>query len=173
MSEKPAPLPALREVNPKTGEVVLRNPDTGQAVNLSDATLAQLAAYKVAVAEWVDRASQAQTVVDNEIIARMDKAALWTHRDGGYKLEGQSPNPTTSYKDAAKLRARLQKLVDAGELAQEALDAALPVPEPNVQVKPGPLGNLQKLGGKVGRAVRAHQVQTPKGHRSVKVSGRG
>jgi hypothetical protein len=153
-----------------TGEVAIVHPDTGKTLILAEATEAQLADWKKAIAEWHRMAKTAEAHVDAELIRRMDARASWTIRGDGFKLTGSSPKPSVSYKDPVKLRKRLLKLAEEGLLERAAVDAALPVVPEQVEVRVGPLAQLEKLGGRVARAVRDYRQVRPKHHRGVRVS---
>lgn len=153
-----------------TGELAIVHPDTGKALVLADATEAELADWKKAVADWHRMAKAAEAHVDAELIRRMDARARWTIKGDGWKLTGSSPKPTVSYRDPAKLRARLLRLADDGLLERDAVDAALPVVPESVSVNVGPLAQLEKLGGRVARAVRDYRSEKPKHNRGVRVS---
>lgn len=170
MSSDRRPLPALRGTDPKTGEIVLHHPFSGESIVLAEADLATLAQWKTDVKEWVEMARAAERQVDREITMRMDRAALWTARQGGFKLEGQSNAPSYSYVDIEELRRKLLAYVEKGEITIEAVEAALPIQPEKVTVRLAGLNNLLKLGGKVERLVRRHRKETPKAERTVKVS---
>lgn len=163
-------LPVLSGAAAKTGEVTVTFPDSGRRLVLSDASNADLAAWKRSLGEWRRMAAAAERHVDAELVARMDREALWTFRGEGWKLTGSSPKPVVSYRDAEKLRSRLLKLVDEGLITRDAVEAACPVVPARVSVAVGHLAQLEKLGGRVARAVRAYRVERPKRDRSVRAT---
>src|SRR5438477_2520225 len=62
--------------------------------------------------------------LQDELLARMDRAAAWSMKAGEYEISGRSPEPTVEY-DGNALALLLARLVDDGEVSQEAAHAAV------------------------------------------------
>ena len=111
-------------VHPKTGEVF--NADS------SDETLVEYLAW---LADIRDQAQEHKSVIDQEILARMDENAAWTKHAGQYKLVGQSPAPVTEY-DKERLAETLNALLKlGGEVAARIRECAREVPRDRRSVK--------------------------------------
>jgi hypothetical protein len=167
--ERTSNLPAALRGVSSAGEVVVFHPDTGHALALSEASTPELADWKRGVREWIDRARNAVSLVDSEIVARMDRDASWTVKTPVGTLKSVSPAPEVSYKEPVRLRIQLLGMADLGLVTVDAVDEALPE---SVLVKPNArkLAALAKLPGEVGDAVRKAQVKAERDHRSVGLS---
>lgn len=158
-----SPGPALTGVG-ATGEVTLTNPSTGDSVALSDATVDQLADYKLAVAEWQDAAKAAQQMADGEILRRMDKQAKWTIHTPFGILTGRSPADVRTIDDPQGLRDALLELEAQGLLSTEAVEAAISQPPPKPQplkVAVSGIDALLKIGGQVAETVERFSRMVP------------
>lgn len=155
------------------GEVVLRNPSTGEMVLLSDAEDSQLGAFMDAVTDWTERAQEARRVAGDELRRRMDRDASWTRYAGPWKFTAPSPAPSEAIPEPAKLRGSLEKLVTRGEFTQAALDAALPVKVvTTIGVNRSKLTALGKASEAAARTIKRFTVKTPRANRPVTMSRR-
>lgn len=130
------------------------NPFTGEALELRDAAIDDLARFLDDIKDYRSRLQEAQSLVSREVLRRQDQAASWTTRAGGFVLKGASPAPSEEF-DALALRSELLGLVDEGALSIEAVDAAV---ETIITYKPQKSGinALRKLGGVVAQIVDRH-----------------
>lgn len=145
----------LQLVNPATGEVVLLNAPTNEIAAAVDATR-----------ELEGRLREFKGRLNAELLDRMDKAATWTARGGGYKVSGDGPRQPNY--DGPKLAAALRPLVEAGVIEKAAMLKAV---EPAVEwkAKKAGINALLKLGEKVVAAVKSAEVENTK-PRQVRVS---
>lgn len=120
------------EDTPEPGTDLIPHPLTGEAIALKAASTAELAAWRVRSDDYRADLGTFDRALEGELLARMDKAATWTHRVGDPKadvnLELTAPSPTagtTSY-NPATLEQGLRTLVEADVLDPEALEEAVP-----------------------------------------------
>ena len=97
---------------------------TGEVVALTDATAEHIAATRDRILDLESQLREAKTVMDREVISRMDADRLWTIEAGPWKLSAPSPAPQAHY-DAQAMRTDLMVLVDDGVLSQAAADRAV------------------------------------------------
>lgn len=105
-----------------------------------------------------------------EALNRMDRAARWTNDDvAGIRVEGGSPKTGIDYSPEG-LKANLDKLVESGDVSEEARDAAVSyeTPSPVLKVRKKGLEALAKLeDDAIDAAIK--DARKPK-KRSVKVT---
>lgn len=142
------------------------NPATGEALTLASPT-EDLARCLADIRDFEAQVRDVKRSLTGELLARLDKDASWTLHLPGMKLRGDSPEPQEDW-DGAGLRDALLLLVDNGDLAIEAVDAAV---ETTVTYKPRKAGinKLRKLGGQVAETVEAFR-QVRERDRRVSVS---
>ncbi|MBA3688442.1 MAG: hypothetical protein H0W81_06410 [Chloroflexi bacterium] len=130
-------------------------PITGEVLDLSTADTGKLARARDEILDIERQFREVKHALDAEVLARMDRAAKWTLRADGLKLEGTSPGRKSWY-DGPALREALMGLVDAGVIDVAAADAAV---ETVVTYKPSVRGikALRKLGGEVEQAIGEHE----------------
>lgn len=63
-------------------------------------------------------------IASQEALARFDRAAKWTLRDGGWELKTQSPQPAVEW-DTVGLYEDLRELLDTGVIDRSAFDDAI------------------------------------------------
>lgn len=154
-------LPILRET---ADSVRIFEPGTGAEIDLQAAPLEQLADWRHAMRSYEEDAKLAKQAVDREIVARMDRAALWTQREGRYVVTAPSPAPAVEY-DADALR---DALIEHG-LDQDAVDRAV-VPVVTFKVSKRGLDALRKLPG-LADVIDEHATEIEKPRRvSVKTA---
>lgn len=136
-------------VSPTTGEVVSLAAPTDQLGHL----LADIRDAETALRD-------AKREINQELFARWDKLASYTHRFDGLEMSGPSPKPAEAF-DGPSLHTALMLLVTEGVLAVEAVDAAV---ETVVTYEPRKKGinALRALGGRVQAVVDAHASETYK-----------
>ena len=138
-----------------TAPVTLTNPSTGEVLTLESPT-GDLGRYLADVREMESYVKEAKNIVQQEILRRMDKDALYTVRvpGAGLKLSGSSPAPSEEFDELA-LREALLVLVDEDVVTIEAVDRAV---EPVVTYKARMAGikALRKLGGRVAEVIDGH-----------------
>jgi len=98
--------------------------DTGEVVALTDATAEHIAATRDRILDLESQLREAKTMMDREVLARMDAEHVWTVHAGPWKLSAPSPAPQAHY-DAQAMRTDLMVLVDDGQLSQAAADRAV------------------------------------------------
>lgn len=132
--------PRSEFVNPTTGEVLSLNSPDGE-----------LGRYLADLRDLEGQIREHKRLVTRELLSRMDRQACWTVYEAGVKLSGASPAPSEEW-DGAELYNALCEFVDAGQLSQTAVNAAVEVV---VSYKPRKAGitALRKLGGEIAATV--------------------
>ncbi len=153
-----------------TGIEAVINPQTGEVLTLTDASLRDLAAFieharslKVALTEQI-------AAVGLEITDRLDRQAKWTVQAEEYEIRGESPTRVTY--SASKLYEQLQQLV-AEDLISEAAAHAACERTYAYAAKPAGVNNLRKLGGAVASTLDACAVPVDPLTRRVSVKRKG
>lgn len=160
-SDRAAPAadsPPGTEVQP-AGPRVLVNPATGEAINLDDDPTDIVGGFVVDLNDLIEQLQELRDLARIELTCRMDKAARWTWRGNGLEIKAASPGAGATTYDAKALRAALLELARVGEIAPEAVDAAvkLDVPDPSYKAMRGGINALLKAGNpKVAEAIDAH-----------------
>lgn|SRR5512146_113894 len=146
--EIPAPTPWVAD-----GAVVIQG--TGELLDIREADANTLGRLLVQLRSIKDQLEGVKHLVDEEIVARMDRNAEWTMHVGGIKLTAPGPDQTEFKGDL--LRANLLPLVESGKISASALEAAV---EEVIDYKPRKRGinALLKLGGQIAKAVRHAEV---------------
>ena len=103
----------------------LVSPITGEILEL-DSPTDKLGGLLADIREHESMVKELKSLVNGELLRRMDRAASWTVYASGMKLSAPSSKPPEEF-DGAKLREALLALVDSGDLAIEAVDAAVEV----------------------------------------------
>jgi len=166
-AKPPAQLVRIDSSNAQGEAVSVIHPDTGEILELKDATDQQLAEWILAVRSWEANARTAKAFVSREAHRRMDADAKWSRPlAGGMTLRGESPE-VVEY-DADALRAELLALIKEGKISADAAKDALKREVVYTPSKRG-INALLKLGGDVKARVKA--CASPKERRSLKVEG--
>lgn len=104
---------------------------TGEVLVLEDAPDEQLAAFCTNLQDLRAELGEAEALVHQELVARLDRNASWTLRVGDPESSAQweitAPSPTAgteSYPEV-ELEVELAGLVDEGTISPDAADAAL------------------------------------------------
>lgn len=136
-----------------TGELQVFNTDTGEVIRavaasdllaaaglgyLPDAGSDELAEFTDSARQLKSVATEAQGIVSDELIRRMDMDGRWTIREGRYEIKGASPDAGTLAYDVEKLRAALADLVTDKVITAKAAHAAVEITRPTAPV-PYPL----------------------------------
>lgn len=130
---------AVQFANPLTGEVLtLGSPD------------ADLAGYLADLREYESVLKEHKSMVNRELLARMDRSAKWTIHAGSLKLTAPSPDPGEEW-DGAGLYTALCDLADQDLISTEAVNAAVEI-QHVYKVKKAGVNALRKLPG-VGQLV--------------------
>lgn len=139
--------PVANFANPVTGEVLtLDSPDVDLGRYLSD------------LREFESVLREHKSMVNRELLARLDKRRSWTSHLPGMKLSAPSPKPDESW-DGAELHARLLEFVDRDELDIEAVNAAVAIVTRYEPRKAG-INALRKGGGPVADVVNELCVES-------------
>lgn len=156
---------SLTTTNTEHGLAVV-HPATGEQLLLS-APDERLAEWLKGTRELESRLRELKGLLTEEVNARMDSRAAWTHRWGGFKVSGVAPTPEDVY-DGDELAKVLKRLVKKGKIDAEAAANAC---ERVVTWKPKKAGinRLLKLGGDVAEAIKATAEQRPR-DRKVTIS---
>lgn len=113
---------------PTTTALVL---PSGEALDVAGAEPEELVTFTDRVREMREAVQDAQAVLDDEWLRRLDRRGKWTMRVGGFKVEAPSPDAGTTDYDVDELADALEELVNAGEidleLAAEALERKVTV----------------------------------------------
>ncbi len=119
------------------------NPATGELLPLARGGTDELAGQLREVRELEGRLREYKSAISRELLHRMDRAAKWTVRYKGWKVEGDAP-PKPDY-DGAVLARELGDLVKAGIIDVVAHVAAVEAVEQWKPKKAG-INALLKLG---------------------------
>jgi hypothetical protein len=98
---------------------------TGEVLSVRDASIEQLAEFTTHCQQVKQEIGDAERVVSDELLDRLDKSASWTQRAGLYELKAPSPTAGTETYPPDMLRDVLARLVDAGTISEEAAKNAL------------------------------------------------
>jgi hypothetical protein len=98
---------------------------TGEVLSVRDASIEQLAECMTNSQLVREEVSDAERIVSDELLDRLDKSASWTLRVGPYELKALSPAAGTKIYSPDMLRTALAGLVDAGTISAEAASNAL------------------------------------------------
>lgn len=111
-------------------DIVIAHPRTGEVIELSTATDAELASVRVEAEEFALRLKAADDAIQAEVLARMDRAAEWTRRvsvgDRTYKFSAPSPTAGSTVYDLDALDLTLSELVDSGAIDPDTAAKAMP-----------------------------------------------
>lgn len=152
----------LAIVGHEPGDVTIVDPATGEAIAAADATTEQIGSWRRAVMDFEDQAKIAKRTVDEVVLSRMDRDALWTVYAGGLKLSAPSPSPSTEYPNPEGLRDDLDDLPD---LSPEAI-ARTVVAEISYKVTADGIKRLRALNRPdVDAVIDAHAVTSEKTRR--------
>jgi hypothetical protein len=111
------------ELQPTVPTVVDRV--TGELLSVRDASTEQLAEFTTNCQQVKQEIGDAERVVSDELLDRLDKSASWTQRVGSYELKAPSPTAGTETYPPDMLRDALVRLVDAGTISVDAASKAL------------------------------------------------
>lgn len=105
----------------------VRNPVTGEVVPLDD--VAALADWKIALKEHRDALTEAQRVVDELLLADMDRNASWTINRPGGSVRSTSPSRGVAKDqwDGNRLYTVLSDLVEQEVISAQARDSAVKI----------------------------------------------
>lgn len=115
-------------------------------------------------------ATEARSMVSNELVRRMDHDGRWTLRTPTHEVKAPSPQAGTVAYDLRKLIDALDALVGQDVISKEAAHAAVELvcPEPFYRQKPAGINALLKLPAAAG-AIRACRVPAVPPRRVAKV----
>lgn len=146
------------------GRVIV--PGSGEIVVLAELDENTLGRLLLAAKDFEDQLDGLKKRVAVEVLERMDRRAKWTFHVGGIKLTGKAPGATEISADL--LSANLQPLVDDGTITAEAKEAAVE-PVTKLKVRKAGAKALEKLGGRVAKAVKQATRPADDAKRSVRV----
>lgn len=126
------------------------NPLTGELLTIANASDRDLADYLVDVRELESSIREHKSLVNRELLARMDRNASWTLPAGDWKLSAPSPATGEEW-DGAGLYAALCDLSDSGVITMDAVNLAVTI-EHVYKVRAVGVKALRKLPG-VGQVV--------------------
>ncbi len=106
--------------------------------DVRDTEVVELAEFTENAAELKRIADEAQGIVSDELVRRLDMNGRWTLRDGGFEIRAASPEAGTVGYDHEPLVAAVTALVADGVISQTAADAAVAPVKPPAEV-PWPL----------------------------------
>lgn len=155
-----------------TAEDFLR---AGGLTDLRGSDLAALAEFTSNAGHFASVLKEAEGIVSDELVRRLDRAGKWTRHEGPYVIKSQSPTAGTSKYDNERLAAALARLVESDVIDQDAATAAIewvhpPAPEPHWKQNANGIKALLKLGGAVADAVLSAQIPTEPPRRTAKVT---
>jgi hypothetical protein len=97
---------------------------TGELVNVRTETTERLAAYIDDLGELRAQLAEGESVVNDELLHRLDMGASWTERVGDFELKAPSPTAGTETYDAGALEAVLAGLIVRERISEDAGSAA-------------------------------------------------
>ena len=110
-------------------QLQVRDRKTGEMLEVATAPTETLAAFILNAKEVHEEIRDAEAIVNEELIARMDRDASWTARvnDGRteYELSTTSPDAGTTAYVPEDLERELRPLVERGTVSADAAGAAL------------------------------------------------
>jgi hypothetical protein len=111
-------------------ELVVLHPRTGELLAIQTAETEQLAEWRTSVDEARDALAEAEAMVNDELIRRLDRRAEWTLRVGDpkdrqWEIKAPSPTAGTETYPPDLLRAELNNLVELDVISVEAAQGAL------------------------------------------------
>ena len=136
------------------------HPLTGEAVSLAEMTNDWLGGVLDDLRDHESRLREVKGDITTEVLRRMDQHAKWSVDAGIYQLKSSSPEPVEEW-DALELREALLRLVDRGELAISAVDAAIE-PVVTYKIRKAGITALRKLGGEVREIVNSRVKESAK-----------
>jgi hypothetical protein len=98
---------------------------TGEVLSVRDASTEQLAEFTTNCQQAREEIGDAERIVSNELLDRLDKSAAWTQRVGSFELKAPSPTAGTETYPSDMLRDALVQLVDARTISEDAAGNAL------------------------------------------------
>lgn len=98
---------------------------TGEVLSVRDASTEQLAEFTINCQEVKQEIADAERVVSDELLDRLDRSASWTQRAGAYELKASSPTAGTETYPSDMLRDALVQLVKKGTITEDAAQNAL------------------------------------------------
>lgn len=119
-------------------ELEVLNPASGELLNLRELDTNDLALTVARIDEHVGEVAAFRKALVDEAVRRLDSLAKRKANVGGYELETNAPT-TVDYRDDV-LRAKLEELIEAGELDRAILEQLWPAPPP----APPPAPKLNK-----------------------------
>ena len=110
--------------------VIVMSPATGEVLDLTTEPEEVLAEAHVVADEHVDTLRDFTARLRDELLVRLDRTAVWTHRVGDptdvqYEIKAPSPTAGTESFDAIELKARLRDLVRDRVIDEAAAGRAL------------------------------------------------
>lgn len=140
--------------------VQFANPLTGEVLTL-DAPDQDLGQYLADLREYESVLREHKSMVNRELLSRLDKSANWTrHLGNGYTLSAPSSEPSMEY-DAEPLYWALQAAMERGEITSDAFDAAVQQVV-DYKVKAAGLKRLAKVSPELRSLILEHSREAEK-----------
>jgi hypothetical protein len=105
-------------------ELTVLNPTTAELVDLHAADTEVLACMIHELADSRAEITAFEGIVEQELLARMDRSAQWTHRVGDFELKAASPTAGTEEYRIDQLETELSQLVADGTVTSAAASVA-------------------------------------------------
>lgn len=102
--------------------------------SLNEADTSELAAFVYSVSQFFSIASEAKGQASDELVARLDAEASWTHRIDDWEIKAPSPAAGSLTYDVDLLREALEELVTLRVISREAAWNALEPVRPTIEV---------------------------------------
>jgi hypothetical protein len=112
-------------------ELVIIERATGEIVGVKDASTLSLAAFVTDMQTVREQHHEAEEIVSEELVARMDRALNWTLREGdlrdgeAWEIKAPSPEAGTTVYPAVVLEPELSALIETGVISEEGAETAL------------------------------------------------
>ena len=145
----------------ETVSVDIVDPTTGEYLVVKDAPDDRLAEFLDSVRDYESRLREAKSIVNRELLRRLDLDRKWTRRAGDYEFSAPSDEPGEEWSDPQALYEDLVSLVEHGDLTTEAVERAVKV-ETVYKPQAAGLKALRKGAGIVKETVERYAVPAEK-----------
>lgn len=145
------------------GEPALIEPNTGELVLLSEAQTGHIAEIRDHLKDLRSQIDEANRILDREVLGRMDHRCSWTLHEGNLTLTAPAEKTQDAW-DGAGLHLTLEDLVAEGDIAPEAMHAAVEEII-SYKVKAAGVKALLKTGGHIAACILEHRTEAPRDRR--------
>jgi hypothetical protein len=141
-------------------EIDVIHPLTGEMLVVRDAETNDLARFLDEIREYESRLREAKSIVNREVLRRMDADAHWTTYTNDWQLSAPSPTPGEEF-DGQKLQEALYELAEQGVISKDSVYRAVQA-QVVYKVQAAGVKALRRLGGVVAETINRHATPTEK-----------